>query len=71
MQQNTTPWYLFDSIIRECGSINVALGHSPSKLTSKKPGKKEVYSIIEINLRSEALALLGIKVIAKLGDVNH
>ena len=30
------PWYLFDSTIREVGSINVALGHSPLEAIDKR-----------------------------------
>ena len=30
------PWYLFDSIIREVGNTNIALGHSPLKATGKE-----------------------------------
>ena len=41
MQQNTAPWYLFDSITRDVSSTNIALGHSPLKATGKRLGKEE------------------------------
>ena len=35
------PWYLFDSIMREDGSTNVALRHLLLKVTGKKLGEKK------------------------------
>ena len=40
-QQSTAPWCLFDSITREVGSTNVALGHSPSEATGERLGEEE------------------------------
>ena len=40
-QQNTAPWYLFDSTMREVGSTNVALGYSPLEATDEGLGEEE------------------------------
>ena len=33
--------------------------------------RKKLYSIIKMDLRSKALVILDIKVMAKLGDITH
>ena len=40
-QQSTALWYLFDSTTREVGSIDVALGHSPSETIGKGLDEEE------------------------------
>ena len=40
-QQSTAPWCLFDSTIREVGSINVALRYSPLEATGEGHGEEE------------------------------
>ena len=40
-QQNTAPWCLFDSITREVGSTDVALGHLLLEATGKRLGEEE------------------------------
>ena len=42
MQQSTAFWCLFNFTIREVDSTNIALGHSPSKATSKKLDEEKV-----------------------------
>ena len=41
MSQNMTPWYLFDSIMKEISNTNIVLGYLLSKATDKKLGEKE------------------------------
>ena len=41
MQQSMAFLYLFNSIIREVGSINITLGHLLFEVTSEKLGEKE------------------------------
>ena len=62
---------MFNLIIREVGNINIALSHSPSKTISKKPREEKFYSIVGTNLGSRALAMLGIKIIAKVGNITY
>ena len=40
-QQSIAPWCLFNSTMREDGSTNVALGHSPSEVTGKRLDEEE------------------------------
>ena len=40
MQQSMASWCLFDSTIKEVGSTNVALGHSPLEAIGKKLGEE-------------------------------
>ena len=64
-------WYLFDSTIREVGSINIALGYSLLNITGKRLDKEKLTLITLTNLISEALVMHGIKIMANFNDMTH
>ena len=41
VQRSITPWYLFDSSIKEAGCIDIILGHLLLKVISKGLNKEE------------------------------
>ena len=73
---STAPWYLIDSSTREAGSLDVALGHSPSGATDEGLNDEEVCSIVGTDLVSETWAIGAKKkhyvgVMAKLDGVTQ
>ena len=72
MQLSMTPWYLFDSSIREAGYIDVALGHLLLEATNK--GFSEEKALLNYWDKSWIRGFgnaYSIRVMAKLGGVTN
>ena len=64
-------WYLFNFTIKKISNINVILKYLLLKTTSKKLNKKKFYLIVLTDLQFKTLAMLSIKIIAKLSCITN
>ena len=65
------PWYLFDSITRKVGSIDITLDYSLLEAIGEGLGEEEAQFIASIDFIFGALAIYGIRVMAKFNGVIY
>ena len=71
-QWSTTPWCLFNSSTKKAGCIDIALGHLPLEVTSKRFSEEE--TLLDCWDKSWIQGFgnaYGIRIMAKLGGVTH